>query len=73
MFGGSLKMQVTLYHEGGWVQKGILRLTCTDFGTPPPGTAQGMRLKVVGGQQFKSIWTFPPAGPTQGFTFFVEN
>ncbi len=69
LFGGSLQMHITLSTG----EKAILRLTCTDFGNPPHGVSQGMRLKVVGGQQFKGVWPFPPDGPTQGFTFFVEN
>jgi hypothetical protein len=69
VFGGKLQMEVTLSTG----EKGILRLTCTDFGTPPPGTVQGMTLKVVGGQLFKSVWPFPAAPPTAGFTFFVET
>ncbi len=69
LFGGSLKLQITLSTG----EKAILRLTCTDFGNPPRGVSQGMRLKVVGGQLFKGVWPFPPAVPTAGFTFFVEN
>ncbi len=69
VFGGKLQLHIELSTG----EKGILRLTCTDFGNPPPGAVQGMRLKVVGGQQFKGVWPFPPDGPTQGFTFFIEN
>lgn len=61
LFGGSLQLQITLYHNG-MVQKGIPRLTCTDFGHPPLGAVQGMRLKVVGGQQFTSVWAFDAGG-----------
>lgn len=69
LVGGSLQLHIELSTG----EKGILRLTCTDFGNPPPGVGQGMTLQVVGGQHFTSVWVFPPAGPTQGFTFFVEN
>lgn len=69
LVGGSLQLHIELSTG----QKGILRLNCTDFGNPPPGAVQGMALQVVGGQHFTSVWPFPPAGPTQGFTFFVEN
>ena len=69
LFGGTLRLHITLSTG----EKAILRLTCTDFGTPPPGAVQGMALQVVGGEHFTAVWPFPPAGPTQGFTFFVEN
>jgi hypothetical protein len=69
LFGGSLQMHITLSTG----EKAILRLTCTDFGNPPPGVSQGMALQVVGGNHFTAVWPFPAAGPTQGFTFFVEN
>jgi len=77
LFGGSLQLHITLSHEDGRVQKGILRLTCTDFGNPPPGAKQGIVLKVVGGERFTGSWAFDaddnPVGPIQGATFFVEN
>ena len=69
LFGGTLRLQILLSTG----EKGILRLTCTDFGSPPPGASQGMALQVVGGNHFTAVWVFPPAGATQGFTFFVEN
>ncbi len=69
LFGGTLHLHITLSTG----EKAILRLTCTDFGNPPPGASQGLKLKVVGGQHFTAVWPFPPAGPTQGFTFFIEN
>ena len=69
VFGGTLRLHITLSTG----EKAILRLTCTDFGTPPPGAVQGMALQVVGGNHFTAVWPFPPDGPTQGFTFFVEN
>ena len=69
VFGGTLRLHITLSTG----EKAILRLTCTDFGTPPPGAVQGMALQVVGGEHFTAVWPFPPAGPTQGFTFFVET
>ncbi len=69
VFGGTLHLHIALSTG----EKAILRLTCTDFGNPPPGASQGMALQVVGGKHFTAVWPFPPAGPTQGFTFFVEN
>ena len=69
VFGGTLHLHIALSTG----EKAILRLTCTDFGTPPPGAVQGMALQVVGGKHFTAVWLFPPTGPTQGFTFFVEN
>ncbi len=69
VFGGTLHLHIALSTG----EKAILRLTCIDFGTPPPGAVQGMALQVVGGKHFTAVWPFPPAGPTQGFTFFVEN
>ncbi len=69
VFGGTLHMHIALSTG----EMAILRLTCTDFGNPPPGASQGMALQVVGGNHFTAAWPFPPAGPTQGFTFFVEN
>ena len=69
LFGGTLHLHIALSTG----EKAILRLTCTDFGNPPPGASQGMALQVVGGKHFTAVWPFPPAGPTQGFTFFVEN
>ena len=69
LFGGTLHLHIALSTG----EKAILRLTCIDFGNPPPGTVQGMALQVVGGKHFTAVWPFPPAGPTQGFTFFVEN
>ncbi len=69
LIGGTLRLGIALSTG----EKAILRLTCTDFGNPPRGAVQGMALKVKGGEHFKAVWPFPPAGPTQGFTFFIEN
>ncbi len=69
VFGGTLHMHIALSTG----EMAILTLTCTDFGNPPPGASQGMALQVVGGKHFTAVWTFPPTGPTRGFTFFVEN
>ena len=69
LFGGTLHLDIALSTG----EKAILSLTCTDFGSPPPGASQGMTLQVVGGKHFTAVWPFPPTGPTQGFTFFVEN
>ncbi len=69
VFGGTLHLHIALSTG----EKAILRLTCTDFGNPPPGASQGMALQVVGGNRFTAVWPFPPAGPTQGFTFFAAN
>ncbi len=76
LFGGTLHLHITLEHGDGSVQKGILRLTCTDFGHAPPGIKQGIVLQVVGGKHFTGDWVFEgddPVGPTQGATFFVED
>ncbi len=69
VFGGTLHLHIALSTG----EKAILRLTCTDFGNPPPGASQGMALQVAGDNHFTAVWPFPPSGPTQGFTFFVEN
>ena len=69
VFGGTLHLHIMLSTG----EKAILRLACTDFGTPPPGASQGMAMQVVGGNHFTAVWPFPPAGPTQGFTFFTAN
>jgi len=73
LFGGSLQLHITLSTG----EKAILRLTCTDFGNPPPGAKQGIVVKVVGGERFTGRWAFnaddEPVGPIQGATFFVEN
>ncbi len=69
LFGGSLKLHIALSTG----EKGILRLTCTDSGNPPPGAPQGMKLKVVGGQMFRSVWTDPQSGPTRSFTLELRH
>jgi len=69
VFAGSLILPIELSTG----PTGILKLTCTDFGDPPPGAHQGMTLQIVGGQHFTGEWFFPPTEPTAGFTFFVEN
>ncbi len=68
-FGGTLILQIAL--SSG--QIGILKLTCTDFGNPPPGRVQGMTLQIVRGQHFTGVWPQPPVPPTAGGTFFLEN
>ncbi len=70
--GGTLHLHIALSTG----EKAILRLTCTDFGNPPPGAKQGIVLQVVGGRHFTGRWVFEgddPVGPNQGATFFVEN
>ena len=71
--GGSLHLHIALSTG----EKANLKLTCTDFGNPPPGIKQGIVLQVVGGQRFTGRWVFDandnPVGPTQGATFFVDN
>ncbi len=68
-FGGTLILQIAL--SSG--QIGILKLTCTDFGNPPPGRVQGMTLQIVRGRHFTGVWPFPPVPPTAGATFFLED
>ena len=67
--GGTLILKIALTSG----QTGILKLTCADFGNPPPGRVQGMTLQIAGGQHFTAVWPFPPVPPTAGATFFVEN
>ena len=71
VFGGTLTLEIELTGASG-IHKGILKLTCADFGNPPPGAVQGMTLQIAGGQHFTGVWPFPPEEPTAGATFFVE-
>ena len=68
LFGGRLIFEIELTGASG-THKAIVKLTCTDFGGAPPGTVQGMTLKIVGGQRFTGAWGVE-AG-TEGFTFFL--
>ena len=74
VWGGFLILEIELTGSAG-THRGILKLTCADFGNPPPGAHQGMTLQIVGGQHFEGVWTFDPdpVGPTQGASFFVET
>ncbi len=74
VWGGFLILEIELTGSAG-THTGILKLTCADFGNPPPGAHQGMTLQIVGGQHFEGVWTFDPdpVGPTQGASFFVET
>lgn len=72
-WGGTLTLEIAL--SSG--QTGILTMTCADFGNPPPGAVQSMRLQIAGGQHFTGVWAFDPIlgpqPPTFGGTFFVET
>ena len=60
VIGGTLIAEVQLSTG----QKAVLKLTCTDFGNPPPGRVQSMTLNIQGGPHFEGDWSVPGFGGT---------